>query len=262
MRITAAVLVGSSVDGAIREAIAVCSKMRSATPISLDRQGGLYDFVFEGDDSDQVTMSVVFNDINITVTADSDPELIYRDWSRAMSGYIEKTVGPNPSPVLTDEEKANDARIGAENKREYDERRAEYVAEVTAKQNATEAKLAGAPAMEFADERAWLRGVKLNTDPYGRGIITFAERWARLMQLEMANGRRLENIASATSDEADTEGITGFMYGVAVSTLASCWKHGDQLRRWHNLDTQLGDEGERANKSGGTLNPAIINLGK
>ena len=77
----------------------------------------------------------------------------------------------------------------------------------------------------------------------------------------MFAGDELEDIAEETSHSADTDGITGFMYGAAVSTLASSWKHGERLRCWHNLDTQLGNEGKRANESGGTLNPAILNIG-
>ncbi len=76
----------------------------------------------------------------------------------------------------------------------------------------------------------------------------------------MAAGRKLEDVAEATSREADTNGITGFMYGAAVSTLAQVWEHGEQLRRWHNLATQIGTEGEEANERGGTLNPALLNI--
>lgn len=207
------------------------------------------------------TIVFEFNGVNVSVVAGSDPDLIYRDWSRAFSGYIEKNVGPNPNPVLTDEEQENDARIEAENEQRRQERQAEYATRATAKRNATEARLADAPPMEVSDEAAWQSWKDNNQDGYGAGVIAFAERWARLMQLEMANGQKLEDIASATSHEADTEGITGFMYGAAVSTLASCWKYGDQLRRWHNLDTQLGDEGEKANETGGILNPALLRIG-
>jgi hypothetical protein len=42
--------------------------------------------------------------------------------------------------------------------------------------------------------------------------------------------------------------------------LASCWEHGEELRRWHNLKTQIRDEGEKANESGGVLNPALLNI--
>jgi hypothetical protein len=47
----------------------------------------------------------------------------------------------------------------------------------------------------------------------------------------------------------------------AVLILSLCWKYGEKLRRWHNLDTQIGNEGEKANKSGGVLNPAMLSVG-
>jgi len=77
----------------------------------------------------------------------------------------------------------------------------------------------------------------------------------------MANGETVEDCADTASHLADSEGITGFMYGCAVAILAKVWVHGEALRRWHNLKTQLRDEGEKANESGGVLNPALLNLG-
>jgi hypothetical protein len=50
------------------------------------------------------------------------------------------------------------------------------------------------------------------------------------------------------------------MYGCAVQMLAGCWIHGEELRRWYNLDTQLGTEGEAANSNGGVLNPVLLNI--
>jgi hypothetical protein len=35
----------------------------------------------------------------------------------------------------------------------------------------------------------------------------------------------------------------------------------EELRRWHNLRTQIGDEGEKANEDGGVLNPALLRVG-
>jgi hypothetical protein len=115
--------------------------------------------------------------------------------------------------------------------------------------------------MNIRDQEAWDKWRNNNTDPYGGAVISYAERWADMMEQRMADGAALADVAKETSHDADAEGITGFMYGAAVSVLASCWKHGDELRRWHNLDTQIGDEGERANESGGTLNPALLNIG-
>jgi hypothetical protein len=76
----------------------------------------------------------------------------------------------------------------------------------------------------------------------------------------MVDGSSLEQIAEQASHDADVAGITGFMYGAAVAVLADCWEHGEELRRWHNLDSQIGNEGEKANESGSVLNPALLNI--
>ncbi|HBB65496.1 MAG TPA: hypothetical protein DCZ84_02580 [Candidatus Vogelbacteria bacterium] len=115
--------------------------------------------------------------------------------------------------------------------------------------------------MTLRDEEGWKKSVAVNTDGYGGGVISFAGRWARLMEGRMTNGDTLEACADEASSLADNEGITGFMYGAAVSILSQVWIHGEQLRRWHNLKTQIGHEGEKANKSGGVLNPALLSLG-
>jgi hypothetical protein len=95
-------------------------------------------------------------------------------------------------------------------------------------------------------------------DPYGSRIFSYAEGWAKLLENEFAVGKKLEDVAEQTSRVADTDGITGFMYGTAVSILGSFWVHGDQLRRWSNLKIQIGNEGEKANAAGQTLNPALL----
>lgn len=77
----------------------------------------------------------------------------------------------------------------------------------------------------------------------------------------MAEGVKLEDTADRSSHTADYDGITGFMYGAAVSVLSGVWKHGEGLRRWHNLKTQIGNEGEKANAKGTVLNPAILDVG-
>jgi len=100
-----------------------------------------------------------------------------------------------------------------------------------------------------------------NNDPYGGAVVVYSEKWADLMEARMANGEKIKDFANETSREADTDGITGFMYGCAVQGLAHYWEHGEALRLWHNLDTQIGNEGEKANESGGVLNPALLNIG-
>lgn len=115
--------------------------------------------------------------------------------------------------------------------------------------------------MKLKDAAGWQKGLDNNRDGYGAAVFKYAERWADLMEEAMAGGAKLRDVAKDLSHKADTEGITGFMYGAAVSILSQAWEHGEELRRWHNLDTQIQDEGERANESGGTLNPALLNIG-
>jgi hypothetical protein len=118
-----------------------------------------------------------------------------------------------------------------------------------------------APPIELRDEQLWKESLAKNQDPYGAGVYRYAETWARMMQKRVAEGESVAFAAQATRFVADKEGITGFMYGCAVSILAACWVHGEELRRWHNLDSQIGNEGEKANESGGVLNPAVLNIG-
>jgi hypothetical protein len=115
--------------------------------------------------------------------------------------------------------------------------------------------------MNFTNKDDWDTAVKANTDGYGSCIMRYAERWANTMEARIADGALLADIAKDASQEAGTEGITGFMYGCAVSMLAAVWEHGEELRQWHNLDTEIHDEGKTANESGGVLNPALLSTG-
>lgn len=99
---------------------------------------------------------------------------------------------------------------------------------------------------------------KNDKDPYSRRIITFTERWAALMEARVSQGESVKDVADECERSANAEGITGFMYGCAVQALAHFWVHGEELRQWHNIKTQVTDEGERANESGGVLDPAIM----
>jgi hypothetical protein len=95
---------------------------------------------------------------------------------------------------------------------------------------------------------------------YGQAVIEYSERWAELMEQAIDRGEKLELVAKQLSHEADTDGITGFMYGCAVQGLSQFWLYGEVLRKWHNLDTQISNEGVRANQTGGVLNPAILTI--
>ena len=101
-----------------------------------------------------------------------------------------------------------------------------------------------------ADYQSWK---DKNSDPYGGACFTYAEQWADLMEAEIDKGAVLIDIAERTEREADTDGITGFMYGMAVNILSLCWIHGEELRQWHNK--KYNHEGK------GVVNPAILTIG-
>ena len=103
-------------------------------------------------------------------------------------------------------------------------------------------------------EKEFEKCVEINShDGYSKGVIDYMIRWANMMEESISNGYKINNIAEETSHRADTDGITGFMYGCAVDLLSQFWKYGDQLKIWHN--SQYGYEGE------GTVNPAIMTIG-
>lgn len=117
--------------------------------------------------------------------------------------------------------------------------------------------------MKVRDQESWDAWKAANTDPYGGCCVKYAEAWADEMEMRMAGGETIGQMAEQASHDVDRRpgfGITGFMYGAAVTMLAKCWEHGEELRLWHNLETQIRDEGERANESGGVLNPALLSF--
>lgn len=105
-------------------------------------------------------------------------------------------------------------------------------------------------------EEWWQTGLDNNQDFYGRGVYDFAVRWADLLEadIEAVGDAKKAIVANAKkrSREADTDGITGFMYGCAMSILSQAWEYGEILRKWHNKE--YGYEGD------GCVNPAILTI--
>jgi hypothetical protein len=178
-----------------------------------------------------------FNDQKLTASPDTDPDQLAQSF-------------------MDECERRHEAYIASP---EYKARQEEAARKERERKAKVEAILADAPeTMTLADAEGWGKAKAANSDPYGGAVMTYADRWARMMEARMAKGERIADIADECSHLADEEGITGFMYGAAVSTLARVWKHGEALRMWHNLKTQIGTEGEKANESGGVLNPALL----
>lgn len=73
-----------------------------------------------------------------------------------------------------------------------------------------------------------------NTDAYGRRVFTYARDWANIMEqifdADTEREHQLKDIISKTSHFCDWDGITGAMYGMAMSILKNCWYYGDLLK--------------------------------
>lgn len=177
----------------------------------------------------------LFNGIVVEVAHDSDPALIYRDWDRAIQGYISNKVGTHPAAELTDDEIASDARIEAENKSRRHENHDKWKRKIECKTSHCEWLLAGASALIVNDQGAWDRWKKKNNhDDYSSTTVAYTERWGRLMQIQIKQGTQLDRVAETFSQTANVDGITGYMFDYAISALKEHWVHGAELRRWYD----------------------------
>lgn len=204
----------------------------------------------------------IFNGVCIIAAHDSNPDLIYRDWSRCLSGYLHKNkiVGPYPIEKLSVAELESDAKIQAKKDKASQERQKKWDQETRLKRVELGKLIVNDNPFECSDTEKWQQCKDVNKDPYSARCVSYAEEWARAMQAKIREGQTVAKCAEPMSRLADYDGITGFMYGAAVSMLAQYWKHGEELRRWHNKDTQIGTEGDAANESGGVLNPALLTI--
>ena len=75
------------------------------------------------------------------------------------------------------------------------------------------------------------------SDGYGRRCFTYAEEWANMMEAELTtlDKERVNKL----SDIADTDAISGFMFGAAKSILVNHWQYGDYLKYIDENDTNV-----------------------
>ena len=113
--------------------------------------------------------------------------------------------------------------------------------------------------MPITDQTKWDEWVKKNDDAYGKCCVDVARQVMKILDEEPQDFDTHEIICRA-DDEIEAGGITGFMAGAVASMVSACHSRGDEFRNQWNLDTQINNEGEKANKSGGVLNPALVNI--
>lgn len=175
-----------------------------------------------------------FNGVTCLVNKNTNLDWLYRDYSNSWT-MDWKVLGADCLPAYEPEVQAEFERRTKINEEKRAKEEAEYRVKEEKERIAFEEKTKGVE-IELKDAEAWKKSREANTDPYGKCCIDYAEGWAKLMQIEMANGKTLVECAEKTSYELGFFGITGFMYGAAVSTLAHCWKYGEDLRKWHNKE--------------------------
>jgi len=110
--------------------------------------------------------------------------------------------------------------------------------------------------LELKDPDGWRSTVEKNQDPYGKCAIDYAECWAKLMQVEIGNGKIVAECYEYTQNDLGFFGITGFMFGCAVGVLSHTWKYGEELKDAHNSRYGV------SNGAKGTVNPAVMTLTK
>lgn len=191
-----------------------------------------------------------FNGIDCIVSPSTNLCNLLRDYHNAFTmGW--KKIGPDCVDKYSKETEKELKIKEAEAEKKAQERSRQYKIEAEEKESAFRKKIKGVE-FECSDEENFQGWKNSNKDGYGGRIISYAREWAMLMQVEMANGKKLRDIAQQASHDADYDGITGFMYGAAVQMLSQCWKHGEELRKWHNK--KYNQEGD------GVVNPAVLTL--
>jgi hypothetical protein len=191
-----------------------------------------------------------FNGETVTCEPISDPTRTIGDIARDLQSQWDAKMKAASDAYWTTERKAEEAR-----------RRDEHAAKMARLSERIAAMLDEYP-FEPTDPEGYAEYKRINSDGYGGGVVRYGEAWAALMEARLAEGpmfitnASIADAAEATQDEADSEGITGFMFGCAVQQLARFWKHGEALRVWHNAKHGVSAE------TTGVVNPAVLTISR
>lgn len=202
---------------------------------------------------ENITVEFTFNEITCLVNVLTNLNWLYRDYCNAHRMEW-KTIGADCPRKYSKEVLAEIKRRDKIAEEEAEQQRKEWQLKDEADRKAFEEKTKGIE-LELSDRAGWEKSRKANTGGYGSAALDYAEGWAKLMQIEIAKGKTISDCYDYTQKGLGFLGITGFMFGCAVSVLSQTWKHGAELRRVHNLKYGIKDK-----KVKGTVNPAIITL--
>lgn len=173
-----------------------------------------------------------FNGVFVRVNEASEPDLVYRDWDRALRGCTDKTVGPDYKRELSTAEKQHDAAVRAANDARQQERQREWRRQNDVRRAKVDALIDGV-SIELANSTDWEKTRLANQDGYGAAAFRYGERFGRVIQAELAKGSTVADAANKWEFEVDDDGLTGFQQSCALVALFHCWKHGPALKVWY-----------------------------
>lgn len=96
-----------------------------------------------------------------------------------------------------------------------------------------ERRLLTAPAIRLIKPVYWENAKTCNPTGLGADIMKYADRWARLMQRQIDEGKAVKEVAEQTGREAGWPSIIQLVPLAAVEILVDCWEHGEALKDWY-----------------------------
>lgn len=196
-----------------------------------------------------------FNEVICLVNKDTNLNWLYRDYSNSWTmGW--KQVGPDCLENYEPEVQKEFEEKTAIRQEESRKRQEQYDKEEKEQREACEEKTKGIELEIIVDKISEYKTYVENNsqDGYSRAVIDYGEAWGKMMQIEIAKGRSVKEVADECQKGLGFLGITGFQYGCAVKGLAHFWKHGEDLRKWHNKVYGVSEDKK------GVVNPAILTI--
>ncbi|MDO5387355.1 MAG: hypothetical protein Q4F75_08840, partial [Pseudomonadota bacterium] len=179
-------------------------------------------------------VQTTFNGATFSVTAETTPEEAYALWEKTMNDNYEAYRNSPEGIKAAAEQKARE--------------------EKKIKDDAEVDELVKDEVLELTAPKCWEHSVEINKDAYGASVIRYAERWGKLMQVEMKNRKTeilTKEIQDATQFKADNEGMSGFSWSCGRNILIQCWKYGDQLGKLEGFtDDKIKEARDKAETMG------------
>lgn len=125
-----------------------------------------------------------------------------------------------------------------------------------AKQNQNQQPSFQSRGFTITDRALWTKARRYNKNlPMGEAV-KIARRWAAAMEKQIEKGAKLSDIAEKTEKDVIKPGfMNSLRRGFIVNVLVPVWKHGEELRQWHNLRF-YPEQAAEANKTGAILSDA------